>query len=103
MLHFDGKIVKHIEDEMRQRITYNRIAISVTSPQLGEKDDLGVIPCPSGKGQDMAVYIQNLLDYYEITENIIAVCTDTTESNTGSKNDAIVFVILSHVLDYPLI
>ena len=103
VLHFDGKLVKHIEDDCRQRVTSDRLAISVTSPELGTKDDLllGVVPCPSGKGDDMAVYIQNVLEYYDVTENIIAVCADTTASNTGSKNGAI--VILSKVFDQPFI
>ena len=49
----------------------------------------------------MAVNIQNVLEYYDIAENIIAICADTTASNTGSKNGAI--VILSQVLGQPFI
>ena len=69
------------------------------------KDDLllGIIPaCSSGKGEDItAVNTQNVLEYCDIAENIIAICADTTVSNTGSKNGAI--VILSQVLGQPFI
>ena len=62
---------------------------------------LGVVPCFTGKGDDMAVVTQNDLQYYDIIENFIAVCTDTTASNTGSKDGTI--IILSKVIEPPFL
>ena len=80
-----------------------RIAISVTSPDFHVKDDilLGIIQSESSKGSDQAEIILKLLEYYEISEQIVAVCTDTTSSNTGVKSGAI--VLLSNVLGVPLL
>ena len=47
-----------------------QIAISVTSPSLGDTDDilLGVVQAASSKGCDQADMILNLLKYYDISE-----------------------------------
>ena len=61
------------------------IAISVTSPDLGDADDilLGVFQAVSSKGSDQADVILNLREYYDIVDQVFAVCYDTTSSNTG--------------------
>ena len=86
--------------------TREGLIAATTAVSIGPgKDDLllGFIPaCSLGKGEDMtAVNTQNVLEYCDIAENIIAICADTTASNTGSKNGAI--VILSQVLGQPFI
>ena len=79
------------------------IAISVTSPDLGDADDilLGVFQAVSSKGSDQADVILNLLEYYDIVDQIFAVCCDTTSSNTGVFSGAI--VLLSTILNTPLL
>ena len=103
ILHFDGKIVKEMSDLKNICHDVERIAISVTSPDFHVKDDilLGIIQSESSKGSDQAEIILKLLEYYEISEQIVAVCTDTTSSNTGVKSGAI--VLLSNVLGVPLL
>jgi len=85
VVHFDGKLVKHIEEESRKRVTADRMAVSVTSPEFSSKQDLllGVVPLESGKSEEMAIILQNLMEYFEISEDIFAFCADTTVSNTG--------------------
>ena len=103
ILHFDGKIVKEMSDLKNICHDVERIAISVTSPDFHVKDDilLGIIQSESSKGSDQAEIILKLLEYYEISEQIVAVCTDTTSSNTGVKSGA--NVLLSNVLGVPLL
>nr|XP_047127091.1 uncharacterized protein LOC124808057 isoform X2 [Hydra vulgaris] len=50
---------------------------------------LGVLEVPSSKEKDQALAIQSLDEYYDLTNQIIACCTDTTRSNTGKHNGAI--------------
>ena len=66
----------------------DRIAISVTSPEFGDRDDLllGVVPCESGKSADCALCIQNLFEYFDVCDGIFAICADTTAANTGRNN-----------------
>nr|XP_047139143.1 uncharacterized protein LOC124815046 [Hydra vulgaris] len=103
VLHFDGKILKHIEEDTRQATTADRLSVSVTSPEFETKDDLllGVVPTDSGKGIDMAVSIMNLLEYFEICDYIVGFCSDTTVSNTGWKSGAI--TIMARFLGKPFL
>ena len=103
VLHFDSKIVAHIEETMKQKVTRDRIAVSVTSPEFGHKEDLllGVVPTYSGKAADQALVIQNLVEHFELPDQIFAICTDTTATNTGRKEGAV--MILTRVLQKPLL
>jgi hypothetical protein len=70
------------------------IAISVTSPDLEDADDilLGVFQAVSSKGSDQADVILNLLEQYDIVDQTFAVCCDTTSSNTIVFSGAIVLL-----------
>ena len=102
-LHFDGKQVKQMEKDLKIIVSYERIAISVTSPDINDTDDilLGVVQTPSSKGSDQVEAILNILEYYDITDNIYATCCDKTASNTGSYNGA--GAILASTLDVLLL
>ncbi len=84
-LHLDGKQMKQIEDDLDITVTVERIGTSATSPDFGGSDDilLGVVQAASSKGSDQADVILNLRDYYDIVDQVFAVCCDTTSSNTG--------------------
>ncbi len=77
---------------MISTVTVERIVISVTSSDLGDADDflLGVVQAVSSKGSDQADVILSLLEYYDIVDQICAVCWDTTSSNTCVFSGAIV-------------
>ena len=70
---------------------------------MGDSDDilLGVVQAASSKGSDQGDVILNLVEYYDIVDQIFAVCCDTTSSNTGVFSGAI--VLLSTILDTPLL
>ncbi len=96
-LHFDGKQVNQMEDDLDITVTVEKIATSVTSPDFRDSDDilLRVVQAVSSKGSDQADVILNLLEYYDIVDQIFAVCCDTASSNTG------VFSGISAILDTP--
>ncbi len=79
------------------------VDISVTSSYLRDEDDilLGVVQAVSSKGSDQADVIMNLLVDYDIEDQIIAVCCDTTSSNTGVFSGAI--VLICTILNTPLL
>lgn len=102
-LHIDGKQVTHFDEDANITVTRERIAVSITSPDLAETDDilLGVVVCDSSKGEDQAAAVQELLLFYDITSNqIFAICDDTTASNTGRFVGA--NVIVSEFLQKPV-
>jgi hypothetical protein len=74
----------------------------VISPDIeGEDILLGVVQAASSKGCDQAEVILNLLEYYNIVDQIYAVCCDTTSSNTGVFSGAI--TVLTNILNTPLL
>jgi hypothetical protein len=75
-------------------VTVERIIISVTSPDLGDADDilLGVVQAVSSKGSDQADVKLNLLVYYDIVDHIFAVCWNTASSYTWVCSGAIVLL-----------
>ncbi|XP_065662489.1 uncharacterized protein LOC136085087 [Hydra vulgaris] len=90
VLHFDTKLVKQYRTEIKISETVERFAISVSSPETCSLDFLlGILEVPTSKGKDQALAIQSLVEYYELTDQIIAFCADKTCSNTGKHNGAI--------------
>jgi len=56
----------------------------VTSPDISENKNifLGFAQAESSKGSsDQAHVILNLLDYYEVVDQMFAICCDTTSSH----------------------
>jgi hypothetical protein len=60
-VHFDGKKVKQIDEDLKITVSVERIAVSVTSPDMDDTDDilLGVVQTASSKGSDQAEAILN--------------------------------------------
>ena len=87
VLLYDGKQIKEMEENLNitVTVTVERIAVSVTSPNIDNTNDilLGVVQAESSKGVDQADVILNLLEYYDIVDQIFAKCCDTTASNNG--------------------
>jgi hypothetical protein len=92
-----------MEEDLNITVTVERIAVSVTSPDIGDSDDilLGVVQAESSKGSDQAHVILNLLEYYEVVDQIFAICCDTTSSNTGAFSGAL--SVLTKVLNIPIL
>ena len=95
--------MKQIEEDLKITASEERIAVSVTSPDMDDTDDVlhGVFQTASSKGSDQTVAILNLLEYFNIVDQIFAACCDTTACNTGIHSGA--FVILSSILNTPLL
>ena len=90
VLHFDGKSVEEITDS--RKLTNERIAVVITGPELEGEQVLGVVVAPSSKGSDQERAIIALLQEWEVTERIVALCCDTTASNTGQWRGACVLL-----------
>ncbi|XP_065681908.1 uncharacterized protein LOC136095370 [Hydra vulgaris] len=54
VLHFNGKLLKHLDENTLQPVVRDRVVVSVTSPEFENKNDLllGVLPAESGKAVD---------------------------------------------------
>ena len=88
VLHFDGKTVEEITDS--RKLKNERIAVVVTGPDLEGEQVLGVVVASSSKGKDQEKAVYELLQEWEVTERVVALCCDTTASNTGKWNGACV-------------
>jgi hypothetical protein len=53
------------------------------------------------RAQDEALVIHNILEYYEVIDDLFAVCCDTTAINTGRKGG--IKHILSQIFNKPLL
>jgi hypothetical protein len=103
VLHFDTKIVRQYTTEKGISTNEERLAISCSSPESGPLDFLlGILEISSSKGSDQAIVIQNILEYYEMSEQIIGVCTDTASSNTGKQQGAINNLVV-HAFEKPVL
>ena len=56
-----------------------------------------IVQTSSSKDSDQVDAILNILEYYDIADNIYTICCDTTASNTGFCNGA--GAILASTLD----
>lgn len=101
ILHFETNVVVETTSLNITR-QIERLAVSVTSlspnpksvAELDEQDDelLGVIEVASGKGEDQAVEIYNLVNVLSYGLEVFGVCTDTRSSNTGKYKGAIILL-----------
>lgn len=81
VLHFDGKSVQ--EFTQGRKMTNERLAILVSSPDLQAPQLLGIPPVTSTKGHVMAVGIVKMARDWGILDKILGFCFDTTSPNTG--------------------
>ena len=70
---------------------------AISESCLKEIKILGTFKLKSGEGLNKANLIKSLLDTWEIGEKCIAMCFDTTASNTGKFEDAT--ILLEDLLD----
>ena len=84
LAHFDSKLTLKYTKQAKLVEKTDRLAISVSSPDDESIDFLlGVLEIPSSKGADQALTIQSILEYYQLSENVIGLVSDTTKSNSG--------------------
>jgi hypothetical protein len=78
IVHWDGKIV-----QVMSGLTEDRVAIVISSTDGLSGQFLASPAIPSGTGRAQAVAVHDVCLQWEITENICAMCFDTTASNSG--------------------
>ena len=77
IIHFNGKLIS--DDTFHKK--FDRVPIIV---RYKEGRKLLNVPClPDSKGETQAYAIYETLNDYHLTERIIALCCDTTNSNLG--------------------
>ena len=84
VVHFDTKKVDQIEDDLYVNRTVERLALNVSSPDVEKLDVLlGIFEIDSSKGENQANAVWEALCSWDIIDQIIGFCCDTTSSNTG--------------------
>ncbi len=86
VVHWDGKILP----ELTGKTSVDRLPILVTGEGITQL--LGVPKLSSGTGEATAAAVYNLLEHWNVTNKVKAMCFDTTASNSGQKNGACVLL-----------
>ena len=86
VVHWDGKLLPDITG----KAVFDRLPVVVSGG--GSEQLLGVPKLASGTGKMQAASVVQLLQEWELTDSVQAMCFDTTASNTGHKSGACVFV-----------
>ena len=79
VLHYDGKVVEEYTEE--KKLKKERLAVSITCK--GKHFLLGVPSCTDATGEKQYEKIIDLLQKYQIKDDIKGLVFDTTASNTG--------------------
>lgn len=94
-MHWDGKILA----DLAGRANVDRIAVLVS--YNGTAKFLGAPKIETGTGKNIADAVFNVLVQWNLVGKIVAACFDTTSTNTGPDNGAL--VILSRLIGRNLI
>ena len=83
-LHWDGKLLKDIVGEQHEQL-----AVLVSgAPEYSEGKLLGVPALSDSKGKTQANATLDLLEAWDLSDNVVALVFDTTASNSGIHNGA---------------
>ena len=88
ILHYDGKLVEELERSKVKRLKFDRLSVIARLPEIDGPESeqlLGIPEIKNGKGITQTQAIFELLDHYDIRNNVIAFCQDTTSANVGNK------------------
>ncbi|KAK0054278.1 hypothetical protein Bpfe_016342 [Biomphalaria pfeifferi] len=80
LVHWGSKIMKDTTNNTDSHSNTDRVAVVVTG--CNTEKILGITKIASGTGQAQANATYQLLNLWELSENIIDMCFDTTASNT---------------------
>nr|XP_047127509.1 uncharacterized protein LOC105849506 [Hydra vulgaris]XP_047127510.1 uncharacterized protein LOC105849506 [Hydra vulgaris] len=80
-LHFDGKVCHEYTDG--KKLEQDRLAILINANK--ETHLLGIPPISSGTGENQKNAIRDILNSFNLTDNIQAVTFDTSRINAGKK------------------
>ena len=89
-VHFDTKLMEQDFDGVLQ--TVERLAVIVSSPVLENDQLLCAFPLESGTGEAMAEAIYGMLMTAGLEQHVMGLVADTTATNFGPYNGAIVIL-----------
>jgi len=86
VFHWDGKIMADTTNKEDPKSKVVRRAVVVTGREL--EKILGIVKLPSGTGKAQASATHQLLELWRMTSDVVAMCFDTTSTNTGTVKGA---------------
>ena len=101
VVHWDGKFMRDTTNSSSsdQKANVDRVAVAVSGYEVNKI--LGITKTSSGTGKAQATAVSQLLNLWEVADDTVGMCFDTTASNTGAKNGAC--VLLEQQLDKQLV
>lgn len=92
VVHWDGKLMKDTTNSSSadKKINVDRVAVAVSGYEVNKI--LGITKTMSGTGKAQATATSQLLILWDVAEDTVGMCFDTTASNTGAKNGACVLL-----------
>ena len=81
LLHFDGNIIK--ESTKERKLQSDRLAVSINC--IGENTILGIPPCLQATGECQTEVVIQLLELYELKDDIKGLVFETTAVNVGRE------------------
>ena len=91
-VHWDGKLMRDTTNisSADQKANVDRVAVAVSGYEVNKI--LGITKTSSGTGHAQATATSQLLSLWEVAEDTVGMCFDTTASNTGAHNGACVLL-----------
>ena len=83
-INFDGKLLKDLPGHLIGKV--NRLAVTLF--QESGTDLLSIAKTEDSTGEGEARAIHEILEQWEVTDNVIAMCFDMTSANTGINKGA---------------
>ena len=85
VVHFDGKMLRDLSGDFSERL-----AVMISGDTCKQGKLLSARAIEDGSGQKQADEVMKSLEIWNCKENIVAQCFDTTSSNTGWLQGAVV-------------
>ena len=88
ILQYDGKLVEELERSKVKSIKYDRLSVIARLSEIDGPDSeqiLGIPQIKNGKGVTQTTAFFDMQDYYDISDNVVGTCQDTTSANVGNK------------------
>ena len=95
VVHWAGKILADSTNKEDWKSKVDRLAVVVTGKELEKM--LGIVKLPSGTATAQASAAHQLLELWSVTSDLVAMCFDTTSTNTGTAKGCLFSVRVSSI------
>ena len=88
ILQYDGKLVEELERSKVKSIKYDRLSVIARLPEIDGPDSEQILRIPqikNGKGVTQTTAFFDMQDYYDISDNVVGTCQDTTSANVDNR------------------